>query len=112
MAAAAPKKLKTNQRDECWKCTIDVSGRSRNQTKCPFCRIINSGGINRLKYHIVGIHDHDTKPCKEESTEDKRFCYVALEKYEQAKQLRQKQSQELAQIDSRAPIYICICISI
>jgi hypothetical protein len=98
--AKKPKLSKGNRKDECWKYTIDFPGRGRNQTKCLFCKVINSGGINRFKYHVAGIRGHDTEPCKDAPPEAKRTCYVALEKYEQEKELRQKQLAELAQIGS------------
>ena len=101
--ASGGKKLKLskgNKRDDCWKFTIDFPGRKRTQTKCLFCKTINSGGINRLKYHIAGIRGHDTEPCGAATIEAQRFCYVALEKYEQEKELKRKQLEEIAQIGS------------
>ena len=102
MAAPPPKKAKTGGKDECWKYTIDFPGRGRNQTKCLFFKVINSGGINRLKYHIARIRGHDVEPCKDSPTKAQRFCYVSLEKHELAKELRKKQMHEIGQIGSRS----------
>ena len=55
-----------------------------------------------MKYHIVGIRGHDAEPCRAATVEAQRFCYVALEKYEQEKELKQKQLAELAQIGSNS----------
>ena len=95
-----PKLSKGNKKDKCWKFTIDFPGRTRNQTKCLFCQNIHSGGINRLKYHIAGIRGHDAEPCRHAPVEAQRICYVALEEYEQEKELKRKQLEELAQIGS------------
>jgi len=55
-----------------------------------------------LNYHIASICGHDVEPCKAAIVETQRFCYVALEKYEQENELKQKQLANLAQIGSNS----------
>ena len=91
------------KKDECWKYTEEVPGRTKFQTKCMFCKEINSGGIYRFKYHIAAILGHDLAICTQQTAEAKRTCLVALEKIEQDKLNKKMQLKGLRGIGSHAP---------
>ncbi|XP_057824760.2 uncharacterized protein LOC131036787 [Cryptomeria japonica] len=91
------------KKDEAWKYTEDFIGRQKNQTKCFFCKEINFGGINRFKYHIVGVPGYDIEVCKKQTAEAKHFRYVQLKTHEQEKLTKKRQLEELSAIGSHAP---------
>jgi hypothetical protein len=91
------------KKDEAWIYTEEFPGRTKYQTKCCFCKEINSGGIYRFKYHIAGIPGHDITPCTKQTAEAKRKCYMALEALEQDKLNRKRQLEQLGAIGSHAP---------
>lgn len=91
------------KKDECWKYNEEFPGRTKFQTKCMFCKEINSGGIYRFKFHLAGIPGHDITICTKQTAEAKRTCLVALEKFEQEKINKKRQLEGLRAIGSHAP---------
>ena len=73
------------KKDECWNYTKDFPRRTKFQTKCMFCKDVNSCGIYRFKYHIVVVPGDDITICTQQTVKAKPTCLVALEKYEQEK---------------------------
>ena len=92
------------RKDECWKYTEDFPGRTKFQTKCMFCKEINTSSIYRFKYHIAAIPRHDITICTQQTAEAKRTCLVALEKYDQEKLNKRRQPEGLRAIGSHAPV--------
>jgi hypothetical protein len=89
-----PPVLIGNSKDVGWKYGKYCDPNNKSKVKCDFCGHISTGGIYRLKKHIVGV-DNVVASCKKATPEAKEACKKALEKTVVTKGIKRQHDQDL-----------------
>ncbi|XP_060668905.1 uncharacterized protein LOC132800031 [Ziziphus jujuba] len=85
-----------SKRDPAWKHDFPIDG-NKSGTICKYCnRVMKSGGVTRLKYHLNGIDpSHNVQPCGQMPPEVKKFIIDLLKGKQQCKIKKANRMEEI-----------------
>ncbi|XP_060672832.1 uncharacterized protein LOC132803604 [Ziziphus jujuba] len=94
-----------SKRDPAWEYGFPIEG-NKSGTICKYCnRVMKSGGVTRLKYHLSGIDpSHNVQPCGQVPPEVKKFI-IDLLKGKQQRKIKKANRMEEIRADLRGQLH-------
>ncbi|XP_060667885.1 uncharacterized protein LOC132799608 [Ziziphus jujuba] len=85
-----------SRRDPAWEHDFPIEG-NKSGTICKYCnRVMKSGGVTRLKYHLSGIDpSHNVQPCGQVPPKVKKFIIDSLKGKQQCKIQKPNRMEEI-----------------